>query len=172
MDYRRRTRTYIAADWDGDRDAVDQLYRWNANNYWNLSFLDAHELHQSRDSSLPCSIKRSLKERMDCSRRFVLIVGNHTTTVTKGGCQYCGSYSSRSSSCTRSNAIDYRSYIAYECEKALDAGIDIVVLYNDVRVDKSKCPNVIRNKGKHVAMKRYEYGLRKWDYQAVREAFE
>lgn len=28
-----RTRTYIAADWDGDRDAVDQLHKWNDSNY-------------------------------------------------------------------------------------------------------------------------------------------
>lgn len=29
-----RTRTYIAADWDGDRDAVDQLHKWNDSDYW------------------------------------------------------------------------------------------------------------------------------------------
>lgn len=71
-----RTRTYIAADWDGDRDAVNQLHKWNDSNYWGLSFSDAHNLQQSRDSSLPCSIKSSLKKRMDGSKRFVLIVGD------------------------------------------------------------------------------------------------
>ena len=50
-----RTRTYIAADWDGDRDAVDQLHKWNDSNYWGLSFTDAHDLQQSRDSSLPAA---------------------------------------------------------------------------------------------------------------------
>ena len=170
MDYRHRTRTYIAADWDGDRDAVDQLYKWNDSDYWNLSFLDAHELHQSRDSSLPCSIKSSLKDRMDQSRRFVLIVGDHTATVTKGGCQHCRSYNSRTTSCARSHGVDYRSFIAYECEKALEAGVDIVVLYNDVRVDKSKCPNVIRNNGKHVAMVYCENGKYYWNYQAIKRA--
>lgn len=39
-----RTRTYIAADWDGDRDAVEQLHKWNDSNYWGLSFPDAHDL--------------------------------------------------------------------------------------------------------------------------------
>lgn len=28
-----RTRTYIAADWDGDRDVVEQLHKWNDSNY-------------------------------------------------------------------------------------------------------------------------------------------
>ena len=118
-----RTRTYIAADWDGDRDAVEQLHKWNDSKYWGLSFTDAHDLQQSRDTSLPCSIKRSLKERMDHSKLFVLIVGDHTATVAKGGCQYCWDYDSRSCSCARSHSIDYRSYIKYECDKALDAGI-------------------------------------------------
>ena len=57
-----RTRTYIAADWDGDRDAVDQLHKWNDSDYWGLSFTDAHNLQQSRDSSLPCSIKLAERE--------------------------------------------------------------------------------------------------------------
>lgn len=103
-----RTRTYIAADWDGDRDVVEQLHKWNDSNYWGLSFPDAHDLQQSRDSSLPCSIKSSLKKRMDGSKRFVLIVGDATDTVTKGSCQYCGSYDSGTSSCDRLHSIDYR----------------------------------------------------------------
>lgn len=27
-----RTRTYIAGDWDNDKDAVDQLHKWNDSN--------------------------------------------------------------------------------------------------------------------------------------------
>lgn len=33
-----RTKTYIAGEWDGDRDAIQQLYSWNDSNYWSLSF--------------------------------------------------------------------------------------------------------------------------------------
>lgn len=47
-----RTRTYIAGDWDHDKDAVDQLHKWNDSKYWSLSFTDAHDLTSSRDSSL------------------------------------------------------------------------------------------------------------------------
>ena len=60
-----RTKTYIAADWTGDKDAVDQLYKWNNSNYWALSFTDAHDVTQARDGSLNCSIKSSLKKRLD-----------------------------------------------------------------------------------------------------------
>lgn len=48
-----RTRTYIAADFDNDKDAVDQLHKWNdSSNYWSLSFSDAHDLQTSSDNSL------------------------------------------------------------------------------------------------------------------------
>ena len=167
-----RTRTYIAADWDGDRDVVEQLHKWNDSNYWGLSFPDAHDLQQSRDSSLPCSIKSSLKKRMDGSKRFVLIVGDATDTVTKGSCQYCGSYDSGTSSCDRLHSIDYRSYIKYECDKAVEAGIDIVVLYNSARVTRSKCPLKVRFEGNHVPMKCLKDGVLKWDYDAVKKALQ
>ena len=36
-----RTRTYIAGDWDHDKNAVDTLYYWKNNRYLNFDFLDA-----------------------------------------------------------------------------------------------------------------------------------
>ena len=31
-----RTKTYIAADWDGDKNAIDQLHTWNdGKHYWD-----------------------------------------------------------------------------------------------------------------------------------------
>lgn len=65
-----RTRTYIAGDWDNDKDAVDQLHKWNDSNHWSLSFTDAHDLTSSRDSSLNCTIKASLKTRMGCIKNI------------------------------------------------------------------------------------------------------
>lgn len=165
-----RTRTYIAADWDGDRDAVDQLHKWNKGDSWSLSFPDAHRLQQSRDTSLYCSIKKSLKERMDRSKRFVLIVGNHTASVTKGSCSYCGSYNAWTRSCARPHSIDRRSYIEYECDEAVKAGIEIVVLYNAARIDKAKCPEAVKWKGTHVPMVFCRDGKYYWDYQAVKNA--
>lgn len=166
-----RTRTYIAADFDHDKDAVDQLYKWNDSKYWSLSFSDAHDLQTSSDNSLYCSIKASLKYRMDGSKTFVLIVGEHTNKITKGGCQNCGSYNSYTYACARGHSVDYRSYIRYECEKAIEAGIKIIVLYKSTKVDKAKCPEVIRNIGTHTAMIYYEDGKHYWDYQAVKKAF-
>ena len=168
-----RTRTYLAADWDGDKDAIDQLHKWNNSNYWSLSFTDAHDLTQAKDTSLNCSIKKSLKERMDSSKTFVLIVGTHTNSVTSGSCQWCNSYNSWTSKCARGYSVDYRSFIKYECDQAVKAGIKIVVLYNSTVVSKSRCPELVRERGVHIAMKyRGIDGNIYWDYNAVKNALE
>jgi hypothetical protein len=165
-----RTKTYIAAEWDGDKDAVEQLHTWNDSNYWSLSFTDAHELTQARDGSLNCNIKKSLGTRLDASKTFVLIVGSNTKTVRSGSCQYCGSYKSLTMSCERGYWVDYCSYIEYECNKAINDKLKIVVLYNAATVDKSKCPDAIKNVGTHVAMCSYKEGKYYWDYQTVKDA--
>lgn len=165
-----RTKTYIAGDWTGDAAAIEQLHKWNESNYWSLSFTDAHDFIQARDSSLNCNIKRSLKQRLDMSKTFVLIMGNKTDSVTAGSCRYCPEYKSWLSSCDRSGTIDYRSFIKYECDKAVAAGIKIVVLYNSTTVFRSKCPEAIRYKGTHVAMKSGTYSEWQWDYSAVKKA--
>lgn len=168
-----RTKTYIAADFDGDKDAVEILHKWNDSNHWSLHFKDAHELQQSYDSSLYCSIKSSLKMRMDASKTFVLIVGDKTDCVTKGGCQNCRSYNSWTKACVRGYSVDYRSYIKYECDEAVKAGIKIVVLYNNTQVDKSLCPDVVKDLGNHQRMYyKGDDGKYYWDYKSVKKAIE
>ena len=168
-----RTRTYIAGDWDHDKDAVDQLYKWNNSNYWNLHFTDAHDLTSSRDSSLNCTIKASLKTRMDASNTFVLIVGDQTDSITAGSCQWCRSYNSNGRYCVRGHSVDYRSYVKFECDKAVDAGIKIIVLYNDTKIDRTKCPDAVRYRGTHAAMVfKGSDGKYYWDYQSVKNAFD
>ena len=168
-----RTKTYIAADWDKDKDAVETLRKWNDSKYWGLNFHDVHETTQSRDTSLYCSIKKSLKSRMDISKTFVLIVGDSTDVVTKGSCRHCSNYNSYWGSCSSGYSVDFRSYIKYECDKAVDSNIKIVVLYKSTYVNKSKCPEALRNKGTHTAMwYRGIDGDIYWDYNSVKKAFE
>lgn len=167
-----RTKTYIAADWTDDSDAIEQLHKWNNNKHLTLSFTDAHDLTQARDTSLNCSIKSSLKNRMDISKTFVLIVGKKTIKLRSGSCSLCGSYNSWTGACARGYRVDKRSYIEYECDKAVEAGIKIVVLYNACSVDKDKCPSSVRNKGTHIAMCYRKDGQEYWNYCAVRGALE
>ena len=168
-----RTRTYIAGDWDHDKDAVDQLHKWNDSKYWSLSFTDAHDLTSSRDSSLNCTIKSSLKTRMDASKTFVLIVGDQTASVTAGSCRWCGSYNSYTYRCAKGYSVDYRSFIKFECDKAVEAGIKIIVLYKATRVDRSKCPEAVRYVGTHASMiYKGNDGNYYCDYQSVKDAFD
>lgn len=163
-------RTYIAGDWTGDKIAIDKLYEWNKG-HWSLSFIDAHELKQARDSSLSCSIKKSLKERMDVSNKFVLIVGDQTNRLTKGGCQLCESYNSWNYSCARKYYVDYRSFIKYECDIALAAKIKIIVLYNSSIVSRNKCPEVLRSIGLHIPMMiKKQDGKYYWNYEEIKNA--
>ena len=166
-----RTKTYIAADWTGDKNVVDEIYKWNDSNYLSLHFVDAHDLTQARDTSLYCSIKKSLAERLDASKTFVLIVGEHTKTLTKGSCANCSSYRSWTQSCGRGNYVDYRSYITYECEKANRDGLRIVVIYNDTVVRKAKCPAVLQDKGEHICAFYYDLnGIKQWNYHRIKDA--
>lgn len=165
-----RTKTYIAGEWSGDKSAIDQLHKWNDSNYLSLSFTDAHDLTQARDGSLNCSIKSSLGLRLDVSKTFVLIVGSATKSARSGSCQYCDSLNSYTNSCARGNSVDYRSYIEYECEKAIRDGLKIVVLYNAATVNRSKCPDVIKNLGTHAAMQYHKDGSNYWDYKTVKDA--
>lgn len=174
-----RTRTYIAADFDHDIDAVNQLYKWKNDNSLSFDFQDAHDLTQARDSSLCCSIKSSLRLRLNESKTFVLIVGKHTDALTKGSCQFCQSYNSWTGACARGHNVDFRSYIRYECEMARqdywNSEIEkIVVLYKDTVVNKNLCPEPVRELGIHVPMIYQSIIDRKyyWDYQAVENALK
>lgn len=165
-----RTRTYIAGDWTGDGDLIGNLQFWNESANWDLSYIDAHELTQARDTSLPCSIKKSLKERLDASKTFVLVVGDHTKDLTKGGCRYCQSYSIYGG-CHRGHSVDHRSFIEYECEYAVDNDLKIVVLYNSCNVMRGMCPEVLRYKGAHLAaIFRGADGKLYWDVGGIAQA--
>lgn len=163
-----RTKTYIAGDWTGDSDAIDALYRWKNSGYFSFDFIDAHSLTQARDTSLRCSIKRSLKERLDASKIFVLIVEEHTKELRAGSCGLCKSMNHYTGSCARGYSIDRRNYIDYECEKAKEAGIRIVVLYNYSSVCRDKCPESLRWTGPHVPM----ISNGSWNYASIKKAIE
>ena len=68
--------------------------------------------------------------------------------------------------------IFFQNHVKYECDKAVEAGIKIIVLYKAATVDKSKCPDAVANVGTHVAMCYRKDGDLYWDYDAVKKAFD
>lgn len=165
-----RTRTYIAADFDHDKDIVDELIKWNNSNHWGLSFSNAHDLESCRDTSLYCTIKDSLRMRMNGSKQFILIVGNHTASLSKGGCQYCQSYNSYTQHCAKGKSIDYMSYIDFECDLAIKANIPIIILYKGATINKNLCPKSVRNIGKSISTYYYQNKGKYWNYQTIKDA--
>ena len=120
-------------------------------------------------SSLPCTIKRSLSERLNGSKTFVLIVGANTKSLTKGACRYCSSYNW--GTCSRYYNVDNRSFIEYECEKAIKDNLKIAVIYNYANVDKSKCPDCIKYYGTHIPAYYYANdGKCYWNIARIKEA--
>ena len=186
-DRERRTCTYVAGDWTGDADAIDQIMTWNNGNKWSLHFTDVHSLTQSYDGSLNCSIKSSLRTRMGISKKFVLVVGSKTSSLRSGACYQCAWYKSPKSifefaSCGRNHLyIDNRSYVDFECDIAKNDfdqnKLDIVVLYNSVNVNKDLCPEPFKDIEKQFPMKKWIRDLQGnwhivWDYDTVRKAIE
>lgn len=166
-----RTKTYIAGDWTGDSDLIDRLHAWNESSYWGLHFNDAHELTQARDTSLNCSIKKSLKERLDASKTFVLVVGRETDGLRAGSCAYCRDYGGYRRHCYRGRSLDMRSYIHYECDYAAEHIDRIVVLYNYASVHREMCPEPLRYRGLHLPAYRVSDDRTvTWCYQEIKDA--
>ena len=165
-----RTKTYIAGDWTGDKNAIDQLHTWNDSKHWGVTFNDAHDITQANDGILNCSIKSSLATRMDVSKTFVLIVGSGTKTRRAGECNYCSYYGN--GKCSKGHSVSNKSFIEYECDKAVRDGLKVIVLYNAAKIEKGKCIDMVKDIGTHVAMQYIENGERYWAYQSVKAAFD
>ncbi len=173
-----RTKTYIAGDWTGDSDLIEKLNEWNKNNHLGLNFVNVHEVTQSSDDYLKCTIKRSLRKRLSISKTFVLIVGEKTKHLRSGSCSLCRHYCSliQPPFCLRNNIIDNRSYIEFECEMALEDYQDgkikkIIVIYNGLtRPDYNRCPSILQNIGLHIASDYIEDGVHKWAYLRIKNA--
>ena len=177
-----RTKTYIAADWTEDRDLIDALYSWNENENLSLHFVNVHDLTDSDDGSLNCSIKKNLRLRMNVSKTFVLIVGKKTKSLRSGACYKCAHYSAGNilidikPSCTKGFTVNNQSYVDYECSMALrdyNAGDlkNIIVIYNGLtEPDKSLCPDVLKNVGVHIGSDIIIDGEHKWAYGRIKEA--
>ncbi len=90
-----RTKNYIAFDGDEDLMSYRTIQGWAANNNYSFEFNDAHDINYANDDSLPDSICKQLKDRLDHSKNFVLIIGNNINKNKKGIIQYEMNYALR-----------------------------------------------------------------------------
>jgi hypothetical protein len=112
-----RNKTYVAFDGDRDIKFYNLMKAWKSNDRIEFDFHDAHDLNYARDSSEEESIKRQLRERMQNSKIFLLLVGTNTKYLTK--------------------------FVKWEIESAIRRDLPIIVVnLNDKRSkDNSLCPS-------------------------------
>lgn len=109
-----------------------------------------------------CLKKNGSRVRNIKSYMITMLYNSYTTI------DHYYSYNSHTYSCARGYSTDYRSFIEFECEKAVRDNLKIVVIYNSSYVDRSKCPEKIRYMGTHIAAKKpYTYS---WDYDSIKMA--
>lgn len=116
----RRTRTYVAFDADSDIHYYRLMQAWKANDGVEFDFNNAHDLTTIRPDSGEEAIKRSLRERMNNSKIFVLLVGEQTKYL--------------------------RKYVPWEIEIAQKADLPIIVvnLNKKREMDAQLCPTALQ----------------------------
>lgn len=87
--------------------------------------------------------------------------------MRSGSCFECSSYNSYWGKCAKYKTLSNISYVDFECNKAARDKLNIIVLYNSSIVDRNKCPESVKYKGKHINMKLYSGG---WNYQEIKNA--
>ncbi|GAK31017.1 hypothetical protein WOSG25_061470 [Weissella oryzae SG25] len=115
-----RNKVYVAFDGDEDMAAYRTLQMWSANENIDFDLNNAHDLKSSRDSSSEETIKRSLRERMNNSKTFVLLVGEKTKNLYK--------------------------FVRWEIETAIKLGLPIIVVnLNGNRKTDQLLPPILRD---------------------------
>ena len=77
-----RNKVYVSFDADNDMKYYRTLQMWDANDDFEFTFNDAHDINTILDKSEE-SIKAGLMERFRNTKIFVLLVGQYTKNLYK-----------------------------------------------------------------------------------------
>ena len=78
-----RNKTYICFDGDNDMLYYNLMKAWKQNDNTEFNFYNAHDLNHALDTSMEETIKRKLRERLNNTKMFVVLLGEHTKYLTK-----------------------------------------------------------------------------------------
>lgn len=136
-----KNHAYLCFDGDEDIHYYYLMKAWHENEKFDFEFENAHDLMQSRDSSLEETIKRSLRERMKHSDKMVVLIGEKTKNLYK--------------------------FVRWEIETALDLGLPIICvnLNRKKEMDPERCPPILQDKlAIHIpfGVKIVNYALQNW----------
>jgi hypothetical protein len=112
---------YACFDGDNDIHYYRLMQAWHANQRFDFTFKNAHDITQARDTSTEETIKRSLRTRLNSSDVFIVLIGNSTRNL-------------------------YR-YVRWEIEVALDLEIPIIAVNLDGKkyMNDDLCPPILRS---------------------------
>ncbi len=116
-----RDTTYIIFDGDKDRWAYARMKGWKALENIDFDFRDAHDLKRIRDSSLPDTVRRTLRQRFSTAQQVIVLIGDETK--------------------------HHHRFVRWEMEVALGLNLPIVAVnLNGMRkLDEALCPPILRN---------------------------
>lgn len=78
-----RNKTYVAFDADTDIQYYRMMTAWKENDRIDFDFHNAHDLNNLMKTSSEETIKRKLRERLNNTKSFILLVGEHTKDLYK-----------------------------------------------------------------------------------------
>jgi hypothetical protein len=141
-----RNKTFVSFDGDNDMAYYRLMEAWKQNDNIGFDFYNAHDINTARDSSTEDSIKKQLAIRLQSTKVFVLLVGEHTRYLNK--------------------------FVHWEIEQALRRHLPIIVVnLNGKRsMDEDKCPPILQDKlAVHISFnaKIMQHALENWpnDYE-------
>jgi len=116
-----RNKIYVAFDADSDIRYYRLMTAWKQNDNTNFDFYNAHDLNSIWNQSIEDTIKRRLRERLNNTKVFVLLVGEKTKFLYK--------------------------FVRWEIEQALSMDLPIIVVnLNGKRgIDIDKCPLILKS---------------------------
>jgi len=183
----------------GDREVVKQLKQWSNDNRYSLEFVDMAEVRKGTVANDPdcriCDLKAEFNRQINASSAVIFIVGDKTKTRTAGNTceryfkiQYdctCTPYkknSEGSKSCKVGNRaavgqiedfnpVNCLSYLHHEFMQSICKNKPYIIIYNSSRKEEMWLPDYM-TKYKEVAVPfwKYENGVRKGNYQLVKDA--
>ena len=164
---------YISADYsedDGDREVVDQLNKWGADDYHLLNFADlaavaSGSVSKTNDDCRPCDLKAEFNRQINKSSVVIIVIGNKTKDRTAG--RNCSRNEKAQGDCTctpyKKNVngaqpckvpftwktaddvgnINSYSYLRHEFEQAKKKAKTIVIFYNSLNKQTGWLPSYI-----------------------------
>ena len=141
---------YITADWEENQSVVNQIERWNQKQGEKYKIFKDLDLLDEMEGEWSCFVKVSLKQVIEECDIFLLVVGEDTLLVKEGSCSLCENYRSFSGNCMHGRSADKRGFLEFQCAVAKELNKKIIVLYDMDMLDKTKCPEGIREIGQHI----------------------